>query len=107
MLKKSIVLLTLIISLSWSFFTEKKLGHYYFVKRDNTRLVVLAGQTADQMLRQGSRVRLIKDDSLMEQLLMFPFRVAQLIFLKTPRGTWLVENENGVRGYIWSSELQL
>lgn len=94
-------------SISLAFLTEKQLGKWYRVKNDNTQFVVMNGGSDEQLLKTGDRVRLIKDDTVAEQLLMAPFRVIQLIFLRTPRGTWLVEDEKGNRGYVWSSELEL
>jgi len=104
---KTLTVIMLLCSVSMAFLNEKKLGAWYEVKKDNTQFVVMNGGSDEQQLNAGDRVRLIKDDAVMEQLVMAPFRVIQLIFLKTPRGTWLVEDEQGNRGYVWNTEVVL
>jgi len=102
-----IIFIGLMSSIALSFFNEKQLGAWYLVKKDDTQFVVVRGDRSKEMLVEGEKVRLIRDDSLLNQLTMAPFKIVQLMFFKTPRGTWLVEDESDNRGYVWSTEIKL
>jgi hypothetical protein len=106
-MKKSVLLLILLSSLALAFFSETKLGAWYTVRHNHTKYDALEGNMDLNELHSGIKVRLIKDDSLADTIVLAPVRVIQLMFLKTPRGPWLVEDENGNRGYVWDNELEL
>ncbi len=106
-MKKVTLILILVSSLALALFSETKLGAWYMVKHHNTKYDAAEGNMSITLLSKRTRVRLIRDDSVAETVFMAPVRVIQLMFLKTPRGPWLVEDEHGNRGYVWDNELEL
>jgi len=106
-MKKSLIVFIIMTVQLFAFFNEKKLGAWYEVKRDDTHYVAVEGDMKLNELKKGIKVRLIKDDSVADQLIWAPLRIVKLMFLQQPRGTWLVEDDNGNRGYVWDNELSL
>jgi len=88
-------------------FAGTKLGSWYIVKRDHTQYVAAEGDKSIKELDKGMIVRLIKDDSVAETVVLIPVRIIKLMFTYKPRGNWLVEDKQGNRGYVWAHELEL
>ncbi len=88
-------------------FADTRLGAIYTIFRDNSPYVSAEGDNSIKTLPKGTRVRLIKDDSVMETIIMVPVRIFSLMFTVKPRGNWLIEDELGNRGYMWASDLEL
>jgi hypothetical protein len=88
-------------------FSVTKLGEYYSVFRPKSPYAAIEGDMSIKTLPEGTRVRLIKDESVAEMLIWSPVRILKLMFTIEPHGNWLVEDEKGNRGYMWDSDLQL
>ncbi len=104
---KFILVITLLCSLAFAFFNEKKLGAWYIVEKDQTQFVVIEGDKNIKELSAKTKLRLIRDDSVMKQVVLAPIKLLQLLVLHTPSGSWLMEDEQGNRGYVWSTEVKL
>lgn len=88
-------------------FAVKKLGAWYVVKREKSPYSAVLGDKQIKQLPQGTLLRLIKDESIAETAIRFPMRVIKIMLTIKPRGNWLMEDEAGNRGYMWSSDLDL
>lgn len=106
-MKKIAISLLLIIALASYSFAETVLGANYQVIRKDSPYAAQDGDMNIKLLQKGQTVRLIKDDSLAETAALFPLRILVLLFTFEPRGNWLVEDDNGNRGYMWDSDLEL
>lgn len=103
-LKKSLLIFLMLFSFCLA---VTKLGKNYIVFRDNSPYSAVEGEQNIKTLPKGTKVRLIKDESLAEMLVWAPVRILKLMFTIEPHGNWLVEDEKGNRGYMWDSDLQL
>ncbi len=94
----------LLLTTAWG---VKKLGAWYVVKLDSSPYVAVSGDKKIKELPKGTLLRLIKDESVAETVIRFPQRVIKIMLTIKPRGNWLMEDEEGNRGYMWSSDLEL
>lgn len=83
------------------------LGGVYVVARDNSPYHAEEGNHDISTLPKGTHVRLIKDETVAEALVLAPLRILKLMVNVQPRGNWLVEDDQGNRGYMWDSDLSL
>lgn len=102
---KSYKLVIIICLLSVLAHATTALGHRYTVIRDKSPYAAAEGNMELNTLTKGTVVRLIKDETVAETLLFSPIRIIRLMVSIEPRGNWLVEDENGNRGYMWDSDL--
>ena len=99
--KLSICILVCIIGLN----AATILGHAYEVTRPDSPYAAVEGDMQIHRVGKGTRVRLIKDETVAETLLFAPLRIIKIMVNIEPRGNWLVEDESGNRGYMWDSDL--
>lgn len=83
-----------------------KLGAWYTVIHDNSPYVAEEGDKSLKKLSKGLSVRLIKNETVAETVVLFPLRVLKLMIAIEPRGNWLVEYAEDNRGYMWDSDLE-
>jgi hypothetical protein len=102
-MRKFLIILLLLLCGCWA---GTELGHWYLVAYDNSPYVAEEGDKSLKKLKQGTPVRLIKNETVAETLLLLPWRVLKLMVTIEPRGNWLVEDQAGNRGYMWDSDLK-
>ncbi|MDR1997191.1 MAG: hypothetical protein LBQ83_02565 [Candidatus Margulisbacteria bacterium] len=86
---------------------ETRLGRWYVVVNDNSPYAAVSGDKTLSRLPKDAVVRLIKNETIAETIVIFPLRVLKLMVTVEPRGNWLVEYNTENRGYMWDSDLQL
>lgn len=101
-LSKVFILICLLATLAQA---KTILGHHYIVIRDKSPYAAEEGNKNIHTLPKGTIVRLIKDETVAETLLLAPFRIIRIMVNIEPRGNWLVEDNQGNRGYMWDSDL--
>ncbi|MDR1453969.1 MAG: hypothetical protein LBJ25_08375 [Candidatus Margulisbacteria bacterium] len=102
-MRKVLILLLLWLGLGLA---DTKLGHWYLVIHSNSPYIAEEGDKSLKQLKQNTAVRLIKNETVAETLFLLPWRVLTLMVTIEPRGNWLVEDQDGNRGYVWDSDLR-
>lgn len=106
-MKKIKIIFLVVVFMVGVSFAVTKLGANYFVFRPKSPYAAVEGDMSIKTLPEGTKVRLIKDESVAELLVWAPLRILKLMFTIEPHGNWLIEDEKGNRGYMWDSDLQL